>query len=301
MPRSPRATFKQIGLRGLSSITADKNAAYYAYPEPWVGFRNVAIAQYPDLDPRNAISSRLQYDLSWWKSKAANAEILAGKITDVDLRDKLLGEAIGLQGEISEYEAFPDQAVTMDTSTLINTFRSFNDVMARIHALNYTLELVTPGISAIDREAAERAREIAAKFTQSQMDEVREKGGFWSDESYIALLKQQVFMTELARQYSKELGKLGPDSLGFINDRIAENERLIEDSKPSFSSALIDEPMETLKKSASAARAALPSFPGSGLVHSLFGAAKAGLLVTGGLVLLTGWLIVKGIRSVGRR
>lgn len=295
--RRPIAISRQTPLyRGLGYLAGDRVGAYFAYPDPWAAFVEIARAQSAtpatNTIPRQAIKARLKYDYDYWMARANAAIVIASKVSEPELAGKFLAKAQALIAELKDWAYVLPQADTIDLEVLKARFRDLNDVWDRIWVLHTNMQAIDGGISVIDQQAASEARATMAKLTAQDLAYIKQKAGFWSDAQYEALLKQQFYMSKLVNAYADKIKAVGPDVTNFLSDRMAENARAIEDSKPTAMSATLDDPLAAAGKVYEAAKDKLPSFEFFGNI------GKWGIMIVGGTVILGGFLAVGGFKAI---
>ena len=264
-------SFLKLGV--LRDIEPAKNAAYFAYNNPWTGFQNQASGRADDL--REGWQDQMEEDYLYWTARASNAIALGMQFPDPDVGSVFVSEGIALKERLEELKPqidrvnqytetgliFKDRQYALSDSDVKSLFESLNLVFAKIHTLNWNLQEISGGMSVISREAAEKARQSVGELSPQEKEEILAKAGMFADEQYIALLEQQYFMTKLVDAYSQNIGDMGPDVMGFIKQRLEENEKMIEESKPTVTDATSDAVVGVYIDLQEKVKSAIPKLP----------------------------------------
>ena len=264
-------SFLKLGV--LRDIEPAKNAAYFAYNNPWTGFQNQASGRADDL--REGWQDQMEEDYLYWTARASNAIALGMQFPDPDVGSVFVSEGTALKERLEELKPqidrvnqytetgliFKDRQYALSDSDVKSLFESLNLVFAKIHTLNWNLQEISGGMSVISREAAEKARQSVGELSPQEKEEILAKAGMFADEQYIALLEQQYFMTKLVDAYSQNIGDMGPDVMGFIKQRLEENEKMIEESKPTVTDATSDAVVGVYIDLQEKVKSAIPKLP----------------------------------------
>jgi len=265
-------SFMKMGV--LRDIEPAKNAAYFGYNNPWTGFQNQASGRSDDL--REGWLIQMQEDSNYWLARASNAIALGMQFPDQEIGSVFVAEGTALKERIEELQplvsrindfdlvgllGFREKQYHVSEADIEKLFKELNLLFAKVQTLNWNLQEISGGMSVISREAAERARQSVGELSPQEKEEILAKAGMFADEQYIALIEQQYFMTKLVEAYSQNIGDMGPDVMGFIKQRLEENEKMIEESKPTVTDATSDAVVGVYIDLQEKVKSAIPKLP----------------------------------------
>lgn len=167
---------------------------------------------------------------SYYKSYAAQKLLLTDMVEDKILKPALLEKISNIKMDIEAAEGPIQFFSTLDDRTRKIQFEEFWDAAMRAKQFGRALEGIVQA-SIITAEEAKRAADIARNsITQEQVAELQQKAG--SDDLYFSQLYQNIYMSNLASEYEKAIGEMGPEILSDVKRQIESSNQWLEENKP---------------------------------------------------------------------
>lgn len=200
----------------------------YTSQNPWNEFLLDTDQRYGNTSPYN-LQVRLKGEYDRWLSQINKDIILLNKIPEFAGRSEFQLEAIDLKEELESFKgAIANYGLDVfNDSQRRNIFIDVNSIILDIQKLGYAIWDVSDGVSVIDEDAGQIARQAKEEMTPIELAEIRDIAG--DDQVYFDALYQSLFAKKLAEQYSSIL----PDGvMDYLEDQTQRNDALIKDLEP---------------------------------------------------------------------
>ena len=279
------------------------NLGQYSSPNPWSSFITDVIGR-AGRPPEGLALRRAQADL--WQDQLTNARSRAA--TKIRISSLLENDAIRtgfekraaeLNQKLNTYpkmitaltEIGPSGELLFPESGLMKSYINFDELREKINELGHAMQGLEKSAPLLSTSAKQLADEARAQMTPEQISQLKSQAG--GDDLYFAQLKNQLFLTKLAELHARELG---PDIMADINRQIEDNERYLEEAKPTIvSQALESDALDTALNIAKDARLNIPDIGGMGKWAIMIGTGAAALGV--GAVVWVIRAIARGARK----